>query len=182
MVQPGHHVAPRHLRHLLVSSPLPNRDLLRRRPTPRELRGLVSRRHRRGHLILTFWFAVRAARGDNLRWLLRLRIIVAIILAAIVAVLFFLPLPAWMVAEQATCGVLLLGTGSSSSVAGRRVSAARSKRSKGQRAARWLRYPSPAPAPRSAPPPLLAAPGWRRLGKLSPHVAKGLSAARHASL
>ena len=59
--------------------------------------------------ILTFLFAVRAARGDNPRWLLRLRIIVVIILAAIVAVLFFLPLPRWMIVEQAICGLLLLG-------------------------------------------------------------------------
>jgi hypothetical protein len=42
--------------------------------------------------ILTFVFANRAARG-NQRALLRLRIVVAVILVAIAAVLLFLPLP-----------------------------------------------------------------------------------------
>jgi hypothetical protein len=59
--------------------------------------------------VLTFVFARRAARG-NQRALLRLRIIVAIILVAVVAVLFFVPLPPWMVVEQAACGVLLAAT------------------------------------------------------------------------
>jgi hypothetical protein len=58
---------------------------------------------------LTFVFANRAAKG-NPRALLRLRIVVAVILIAVVAVLFSLHLPLWMVIEQATCGVLLLAT------------------------------------------------------------------------
>jgi hypothetical protein len=56
--------------------------------------------------VLTFAFASGAARGRP-QALLRLRIVVAIILVAIVGVLAFVPLPAWMVVEQATCGVLL---------------------------------------------------------------------------
>ncbi|NEN07295.1 hypothetical protein G3T36_15645 [Diaminobutyricibacter tongyongensis] len=59
--------------------------------------------------ILTFAFARRAAKGSP-RALLRLRIVVGILLVAVVAVLFFLPLPLWMVIEQAVCGVLLLAT------------------------------------------------------------------------
>ncbi|WP_426515990.1 hypothetical protein ACPPVQ_15325 [Diaminobutyricibacter sp. McL0618] len=59
--------------------------------------------------ILTFAFARRAAQGSP-RALLRLRIVVAILLVAVVAVLFFLPLPVWMVIEQAVCGALLLAT------------------------------------------------------------------------
>ncbi|MBU2669676.1 hypothetical protein KOI35_39820 [Actinoplanes bogorensis] len=55
---------------------------------------------------LTLIFAFRAASGSA-RALLRLRIVVAVILVAIVAVLLFLPLPAWMVVEQAVCGVIL---------------------------------------------------------------------------
>ncbi|MGN6174885.1 MAG: hypothetical protein ACTHPS_18365 [Streptosporangiaceae bacterium] len=59
--------------------------------------------------LLTFRFATRAARGKP-RALLRLRIVVSILLIAIIAVLFFLPLPLWMVIEQAVCGLLLLAT------------------------------------------------------------------------
>jgi hypothetical protein len=59
--------------------------------------------------LLTLSFAVRAARGRP-RALLRLRIVVTILLVAIVAVLFFVPLPAWMVVEQSACGLLLLAT------------------------------------------------------------------------
>jgi hypothetical protein len=59
--------------------------------------------------ILTFAFARGAAQGSA-RALLRLRIVVAILLVAVVAVLFFLPLPAWMIVEQAVCGALLLAT------------------------------------------------------------------------
>jgi hypothetical protein len=59
--------------------------------------------------VLTYVFARRAA-GGNERALLRLRIVVAVILVAVVAVLFFVPLPAWMIAEQAACGVLLAAT------------------------------------------------------------------------
>ena len=59
--------------------------------------------------ILTFIFARRAVKGSP-RSLLRLRIIVTIILAAIVAVLFFVSLPLWTVTEQAACGALLVGT------------------------------------------------------------------------
>lgn len=58
---------------------------------------------------LTFAFANRAAKGSP-RALLRLRIAVAIILIAVVAVLFFVPLPLWMIIEQAACGALLLAT------------------------------------------------------------------------
>jgi hypothetical protein len=59
--------------------------------------------------VLTFVFANRAAKG-NQRALLRLRIAVAVILIALGAVLFFLPLPLWMIVEQAACGALLLAT------------------------------------------------------------------------
>jgi Flp pilus assembly protein TadB len=55
---------------------------------------------------LSFRFATRAARGDA-RALLRLRIVVAIVTVAVVAVLMFVPLPSWMVVEQVACGVLL---------------------------------------------------------------------------
>ena len=58
---------------------------------------------------LTLLFAVRATRGDQ-KALLRLRIVVAVIFIAVVAVLLFLPLPLWMIVEQATCGVLLAAT------------------------------------------------------------------------
>jgi hypothetical protein len=59
--------------------------------------------------VLTYVFARRAAAG-NQRALLRLRIVVAVILVAVVAVLFFVPLPPWMAAEQVACGVLLAAT------------------------------------------------------------------------
>lgn len=58
---------------------------------------------------LTFVFAGRAAKGRP-RALLRLRIAVTVILVAIGAVLIFLPLPLWMIIEQALCGALLLAT------------------------------------------------------------------------
>lgn len=56
--------------------------------------------------LLLIRFAAGALAGDA-RMLLRLRIVVAILLVAVVAVLFFLSLPAWMVIEQAACAVLL---------------------------------------------------------------------------
>lgn len=56
--------------------------------------------------LLSFVFASRAARGDT-RALLRLRIVVAIVIVAVIAVLFFVPLPSWMVVEQAACGAVL---------------------------------------------------------------------------
>ena len=59
--------------------------------------------------LLTFVFARRAAAG-NTRALLRLRIIVVVILVAIGAVLFLVPLPGWMIVEQIACGILLLAT------------------------------------------------------------------------
>lgn len=59
--------------------------------------------------ILTLAFARGAARGRP-RMLLRLRIVVTVILVAIAAVLAFVPLPLWMVVEQAVCGLLLLAT------------------------------------------------------------------------
>jgi hypothetical protein len=62
-----------------------------------------------GTSLLTYSFAVRASQGKP-RALLRLRIVVSILVVAIVAVLFFVPLPLWMVLEQCACGVLLVGT------------------------------------------------------------------------
>jgi hypothetical protein len=59
--------------------------------------------------LLTFVFARRASAG-NTRALLRLRIIVVVILVAIGAVLFLVPLPGWMIVEQIACGILLLAT------------------------------------------------------------------------
>jgi hypothetical protein len=64
-----------------------------------------------GTSVLTFIFASRAASG-NPRALLRLRIIVAVILVAIVGVLFFVRLPTWMIVEQVTCGALLVAAAS----------------------------------------------------------------------
>jgi hypothetical protein len=59
--------------------------------------------------LLTFRFAVLAAQGRP-RALLRLRIVVSILVVAVIAVLFFVPLPLWMVIEQCVCGLLLAGT------------------------------------------------------------------------
>lgn len=56
--------------------------------------------------VLTFAFANRVARGSQ-RALLRLRIAIATILVATGAVLLFLPLPLWMIIEQAVCEALL---------------------------------------------------------------------------
>jgi hypothetical protein len=54
-------------------------------------------------------FAVGASRGDS-RHFLRLRIVSAIMVVAIVAILVLIPgdFPLWMKLEQATCGVVLL--------------------------------------------------------------------------
>jgi hypothetical protein len=61
-----------------------------------------------GASLLSLFFAVRAARGDR-RMLLRLRIVTAIMLVAIV-VIISLPgtFPLWLKLEQAICGLLLL--------------------------------------------------------------------------
>ncbi|MFI5892107.1 hypothetical protein ACIA5D_18570 [Actinoplanes sp. NPDC051513] len=58
--------------------------------------------------LLTLFFAVRAERGDR-RMLLRLRIVTAIMLVAIV-VIVALPgaFPVWFRLEQAICGLLVL--------------------------------------------------------------------------
>ncbi|WP_433411308.1 hypothetical protein ACQP1V_22230 [Microtetraspora malaysiensis] len=58
--------------------------------------------------LLTLFFAVRAARGDR-RMVLRLRIVTAIMLVAIV-VIIALPgmFPFWFKLEQGVCGLLLL--------------------------------------------------------------------------
>ncbi|MEU4196693.1 hypothetical protein AB0E69_32645 [Kribbella sp. NPDC026611] len=59
--------------------------------------------------VLTFLFARRAARGSR-RGYLRLRIVSAVMLVAIV-VIIALPgvFPVWMRIEQGVCGLLLLG-------------------------------------------------------------------------
>jgi hypothetical protein len=59
--------------------------------------------------LLTLRFAVLASQGRP-RALLRLRIVVSILFVAVIAVLFFVPLPLWMVIEQCVCGLLLAGT------------------------------------------------------------------------
>ncbi|MEU6432292.1 hypothetical protein ABZ860_40845 [Microbispora sp. NPDC046973] len=58
--------------------------------------------------LLTLFFAVRAARGDR-RMLLRLRVVTAAMLVAIV-VIIALPgvFPLWLKFEQGVCGLLLL--------------------------------------------------------------------------
>jgi hypothetical protein len=58
--------------------------------------------------ILTLRFASGAVKGRP-RALLRLRIVLTVLFVAVAGVLAFLPLPAWMIAEQAVCGALLLG-------------------------------------------------------------------------
>ncbi|WP_052226556.1 hypothetical protein [Microbacterium mangrovi] len=60
-----------------------------------------------GTSLLTLLFA-RRARSGGAKALLRLRIIVLVLIVAVVGVLFFLPLPLWMVIEQALCGVILV--------------------------------------------------------------------------
>jgi hypothetical protein len=62
-----------------------------------------------GTSLLTLLFA-RRARSGGARALLRLRIIVVVLIVAVLGVLFFLPLPLWMVIEQALCGVILVAT------------------------------------------------------------------------
>lgn len=62
-----------------------------------------------GTSLLTLLFA-RRARSGGAKALLRLRIIVVVLIVAVLGVLFFLPLPLWMVIEQALCGVILVAT------------------------------------------------------------------------
>lgn len=71
--------------------------------------------------LLTFSFAVRAARGSR-RALLRLRIVSAVMVAAIAAIVS-LPgtFPVWMKIDQGFCGALLIGV--VALVNGRRVRA-----------------------------------------------------------
>jgi hypothetical protein len=57
--------------------------------------------------ILTLLFANGAVKGRP-RALLRLRIVLVVLVAAVAGVLFFLVLPGWMVIEQAVCGALLM--------------------------------------------------------------------------
>ena len=58
--------------------------------------------------LLTLFFAVRAARGDR-RMLLRLRIVTAAMLVAIVVIISLPGLfPLWLKLEQGVCGLLLL--------------------------------------------------------------------------
>jgi accessory gene regulator protein AgrB len=59
--------------------------------------------------ILMFAFATRAAQGSK-RGLLRLRIVSAIMLVAIVVIVSLPgPFPMWLKIEQTVCGLLLLG-------------------------------------------------------------------------
>ncbi|MGC5165604.1 hypothetical protein [Luteimicrobium sp. DT211] len=60
-----------------------------------------------GTAFLTLRFAQGALRREA-RALLRLRIVLAVLCVAVLAVLAFLPLPGWMVVEQAACAVVLL--------------------------------------------------------------------------
>ncbi len=60
-----------------------------------------------GLSFLTLSFAMRAVRGRP-KALLRLRIVSIVLVVAVAGVLFFLPLPIWMVIEQAACGLVLL--------------------------------------------------------------------------
>ncbi|MEV7808379.1 hypothetical protein AB0O28_36060 [Microbispora sp. NPDC088329] len=58
--------------------------------------------------LLTLFFAVRAARGDR-RMLLRLRVVTAVMLVAIVVIIALPGLfPLWFKLEQGVCGLLLL--------------------------------------------------------------------------
>lgn len=59
--------------------------------------------------VLTFTFAHRAFRG-SVKALRRLRLAALVITVAVVAVLLIVPLPEWMMIEQAVCGLLLLIT------------------------------------------------------------------------
>lgn len=58
--------------------------------------------------VLTLLFANAAVKGRPRAWL-RLRTVLVILVVAVLGVLAFLPLPSWMVVEQAVCGVVLLG-------------------------------------------------------------------------
>jgi len=57
--------------------------------------------------VLTLLFANGAVKGRP-RALLRLRLVLVILFVAVAGVLAFVALPAWMIAEQAVCGALLL--------------------------------------------------------------------------
>ncbi|WP_329004617.1 hypothetical protein OHA18_14645 [Kribbella sp. NBC_00709] len=62
-----------------------------------------------GSAVLTFLFARSAARGSR-RGYLRLRIVSAVMLVAIIVIISLPGLfPLWMKGEQAVCGLLLLG-------------------------------------------------------------------------
>jgi hypothetical protein len=75
-----------------------------------------------GSALLSYAFAVRAARGSR-RALLRLRIVSAIMLLAIVAIIAVPDaFPLWMKIEQGVCGVLLLAV--VARINGRRVRSA----------------------------------------------------------
>jgi hypothetical protein len=56
--------------------------------------------------LLLLRFSAAAAKGDR-RAAIFLRVVPVILLVAVVGVIFLVSLPAWMMVEQAVCGVLL---------------------------------------------------------------------------